>query len=333
MSADLPSISVEPLDLLTPEWAELWLAVPDATPFTHPQWFVSWLGAQPASSAALASGPLFLAVRMDGALVGAASVMPDQRVARNVGDATVTDYAFPLAAAGHEEMVAAGILEWLVEDLTTGLDLWGMPEHSPMRPAFRLAAERFGWSYDEVDEAVCPRVALPGDFEAYVAALPRHNRHELRRKTRHLEASGEVRYESVTGGHAILARFDRFLELMRLSRADKDEFLTDARVAVFRELALTFGDLGIARLGTLGIDGAEVAMVFCFEDETTTYLYNSGYDPELSHLAVGLVSKAYAIRDSIERGKTMFDFLRGDEAYKRHLGGIARQVLTLRLRA
>jgi CelD/BcsL family acetyltransferase involved in cellulose biosynthesis len=48
---------------------------------------------------------------------------------------------------------------------------------------------------------------------------------------------------------------------------------------------------------------------------------------------VGLLSKVYALRDSIERGKRTFDFLRGDEEYKRHLGGVPRAVLTLRLRA
>lgn len=333
MSAVLPNISVESWETLAPEWDALWRAIPDATPFNHPEWMAAWVRSQPPSNVARASGPLFLAIRIEDTLVGVASVMPDQRVATSVGDPNVTDYSFPLATPGQEEAVAEGVLEWLVEDLTTGLDLWGMPADSPLRPAFRTAAERFGWSYDEVPAAVSPRITLPGDFELYVASLNKHDRHELRRKLRHLEASADVRFESVTGGAAIMEHFDRFLELMRLSRADKQEFLTEQRVAFFRDLARTLGDLGIARLGTLTLDGAEAAMVFAFEDESTTYLYNSGYDPAFSHSAVGLVSKAYAVRDSIERGKSTFDFLRGDEDYKRHLGGVARQVLTLRLRA
>ena len=74
-------------------------------------------------------------------------------------------------------------------------------------------------------------------------------------------------------------------------------------------------------------------MTLAFEDGVTTYLYNSGYDPAYSHLAVGLISKAHAIRDSIERGLTRFDFLRGEEDYKRRLGGIDREVVSLRLSA
>ena len=38
-------------------------------------------------------------------------------------------------------------------------------------------------------------------------------------------------------------------------------------------------------------------------------------------MSVGVLSKALCIRDSIERGKKRFDFLKGDEHYKYHLGG------------
>ena len=49
-------------------------------------------------------------------------------------------------------------------------------------------------------------------------------------------------------------------------------------------------------------------------------LYNSGYDPRYSRLSVGLVSKALAIKEAIEAGKRSFNFLRGTERYKYHLG-------------
>jgi len=36
---------------------------------------------------------------------------------------------------------------------------------------------------------------------------------------------------------------------------------------------------------------------------------------------VGLLCKVLCIKDSIERGKKRFDFLKGQEAYKYRLGG------------
>jgi CelD/BcsL family acetyltransferase involved in cellulose biosynthesis len=99
--------------------------------------------------------------------------------------------------------------------------------------------------------------------------------------------------------------------------------------AFFRDVAASMAAAGLARLSTLALDGKAVAMLLSFEDEGTTYLYNSGFDPAESHLAVGLLSKAYAIEDAIGRGKRRFDFLRGEEEYKRRLGGIPREVIRM----
>jgi CelD/BcsL family acetyltransferase involved in cellulose biosynthesis len=170
---------------------------------------------------------------------------------------------------------------------------------------------------------------LPSGFETYIAGLPKHDRHELRRKLRHLEAAGDVRFGSVTEPEVVTAGMERFLELMRVSRDDKDAFLTPAMEAFFRDLAASMAAAGMARLSSLSLDGKTVAMLLSFEDEEAVYLYNSGFDPAESHLAVGLLSKAYAIRDAIARGKQRFDFLRGEEEYKRHLGGIPREVVRI----
>jgi CelD/BcsL family acetyltransferase involved in cellulose biosynthesis len=173
---------------------------------------------------------------------------------------------------------------------------------------------------------------LSGDFEAYAAALPKKDRHELRRKLRNFEAAGAAGFESATTPEVVVTRMDMLFHLMRISRGDKDEFLTPTMEAFFRDIAATFAGLGMLRLSTTTLDGAPVAMTLSFEDASTTYLYNSGYDPAFGGLAVGLVSKAYAIREAIELGRHRFDFLRGDEEYKRRLGGVDREVVTVRLR-
>ena len=55
-------------------------------------------------------------------------------------------------------------------------------------------------------------------------------------------------------------------------------------------------------------------------------MYNSGFDPAFADLSVGLLLKATTIRDAIERGLDSFEFLRGDEQYKYHLGGVDQAV-------
>ena len=193
-------------------------------------------------------------------------------------------------------------------------------------------------------EAVCPRVELPATWDAYLGSLSKHERHEVRRKLRNLEAAGAVAFERTAGSEAVT---DRFLDFMRTSRAEKATFLTLEMEAFFRSIASDFAgdeaesaglrtqnsELGTsAWIGALTLDGRPVAMVMAFEDATTVSLYNTGYDPDYGHLAAGLLSKALAIRDAIERGKNIFDFLRGEEEYKARLGGAPSPVRRMELR-
>lgn len=323
----LPLITSEAFATLEAEWAALHALVPGATPFLHPQWHAVWLRNFGGDAT-----PVFLSIRRDEELIGVAAFDMERDMARELGDHNVRDYAGPLALPGEEDAVAAGILEWLREDLTPGVTFWGLPADAPMTGALERAGT-LGWTVERGHEAVCPGVDLPGDFEAYVAALSKKDRHELRRKMRNLEAAGQAGFWSADTPGGIAAKLDRFFELMRISRGDKDEFLTPSMEAFFRDLAATFSALGMLRLSTLTLDGAEIAMTLAFEDAETVYLYNSGYDPAFAHLAAGLVSKAWAIRDACERGKKRFDFLRGEEEYKRRLGGVEREVVTLSLRS
>jgi len=320
-------ITSEDLDALAPEWAALHATLPGRLPFTHPEWHRVWLRHFGNNSM-----PVFLSLRAGEALVGVMALDMERDFARQLGDPDVCDYAGLLALPGREAACAEGVIEWLNEDYTSALEVWGVPEDAPARAAFAAAASRFGWSSEEQPEAVCPVVTLPSDWESYVAALPKHDRHELRRKLRNLAAAGLVEFESVTTLGEVAAGMDAFLSLMRLSRDDKDEFLTPAMEAFFRDIATTFAQLGMVRLSSLRLDGQTVATLLSFENDNSEFLYNSGYDPEYAHLAVGLLSKARAVEAAISRGRTRFDFLRGEEEYKRHLGGVLRQVFQLRIR-
>ena len=87
----------------------------------------------------------------------------------------------------------------------------------------------------------------------------------------------------------------------------------------------------MAAIEVLRLDGVTVAMLFAFESGGVTYLYNSGFEPASSGLAVGLLSKAVSIREAIGRGCREFDFLRGDEEYKYRFGAVDRPIYHLKL--
>lgn len=323
----LPLTTSEDFDQLRPEWEALHAATPGASPFQHPAFVQSWLRTLGGERA-----PVFLAVRDNDTLAGVAALTIEYEGASLLGDPEVSDYGPILCAEGAAPAVARGIMEWLAEDLTLEATLWGMPEGSPLHGAFTDLAERFGWEVAVEPEANAPATALPADFDEFVAVLPKKDRHELRRKLRNLESAGVLTFEQATEPEAVTARFDRFLELMRLSNPDKATFLTAPNEAFFRDLATEASTTGFARLCTLTLNGEPLAITWSFETGGVTWLYNSGFDPGHPGLSLGIVSKALAIRAAIELGNHEFSFLRGDEDYKRRLGGQPRGIVRLNLR-
>lgn len=114
---------------------------------------------------------------------------------------------------------------------------------------------------------------------------------------------------------------DTFLRLFSESRKDKATFMTARMESFFRSLAEAMAEIGLLRFGILELDSLPVAMVMGFDYDDCVYLYNSSYDPDYRSLSVGLLSKVLCLKDSIERGRKRFNFLKGGESYKYHLGG------------
>lgn len=329
----LPLITSEPFETLAPEWAELHRSTPDALPFSHPVWHEAWL-----RHCGAGAFPMFLALRSpaveeegEAPLEGVIPLDVGGAEPRFLGDPDLSDHSGALIAPGQEVGAAAALIEWLMEDLSSAFEAWGLPEAGRLRPALVAGAARYGWSASEEPEAVTPTVELPDTWEAYVAALPKKYRHELRRKLRNLERAGDVAFESATAPGEVAEVVEGLLAMMRESREEKAAFLTPEREAFFRDLATGLSEHGLARIATLTFDGRPAARIFALQGGGATMLYNSGYDPSLSQLAVGLLSKALLVRDAIERGHDAIDFLRGTEPYKRHLGGHPRDIVTVRL--
>lgn len=328
----LPLITSEPFETLAPEWAALHGETPGALPFSHPRWHEAWL-----RHGGGGAFPVFLALRPpaddegEAPLLGVIPLDAGGPEPRFLGDPDLSDHSGALIAPAQEGGAAAALIEWLMEDLAAGFEAWGLPAAGALRPALLAAAGRYGWTAGEEQEAVTPAVELPDTWDDYVASLPKKHRHELRRKLRNLERAGEVGFASATAPGEVAEVVEGLLAMMRESREEKAAFLTPEREAFFRDLAGGLAGHGLARIATLTFEGRPAARIFALEGAGTTMLYNSGFDPALSHLAVGLLSKALLVRDAIARGRSAVDFLRGTEPYKRHLGGQPREIVTLRL--
>jgi CelD/BcsL family acetyltransferase involved in cellulose biosynthesis len=144
-------------------------------------------------------------------------------------------------------------------------------------------------------------------------------RHELLRKQRRLGEEGDVQFRVKDSAEE--ADIELFLKFFRESREDKNKFLTPPVELFMRDIISSAETRGMLRLGILELNAAPIAATLCFEYQGGMYLYNSGYSPDYRWLSAGLLSKYYSIRDSITNGKSRYDFLKGAEKYKFHLGG------------
>ena len=254
-------------------------------------------------------------------LTGIAPLMVKEKTAFIIGSADVSDYLDFITVPGKERDFFNTLLDDLKENGIHHLDLNPVRHDSTVLTHLTPLARNRGYEVLCTSEDVSLELDLPSTWDEYLAILKAKQRHELRRKLRRLSEAGRVDYHFVTDRVAVHEDMDTFLKMFTESRQDKATFLTAQMESFFRLLADAMAEAGLLKLGILELDTRPAAMVMCYDYHDCLYLYNSGYDPEYNSLSVGLLSKALCIKESIQRGSKRFDFLKGNEEYKHHLGG------------
>lgn len=284
--------------------------------FMEPAWMQVWWNHFGAGMT-----PCILAVRHKKNLIGIAPLMADGTTACLLGHPDLCDYMDFIVAPRRGPEFFTVIIEYLQNQGLVLLNLKPvLNESNVVKDLIEIASDlgcRVVCKPDEITYAM----ALPSSWEAFLKQLSGKQRHEIRRKLRRLDAAGQVEYRIIEDIDAVHAEIDIFMALFRSNRPDKAAFMTSPMEAYFRSLAKSMATHHMLRLAFLELDGQPAASVLCFDNGSTVYLYNSGYDLSFSSLSVGLLSKVMSIKDSIERGRRKYDFLKGDEKYKRYLGG------------
>lgn len=256
-----------------------------------------------------------------------APLMIDGTVLSFLGSTDLVDYHDFLARDHFGSDLIGNIVKTIDEIKNVeSIVLQSIPGNSTSIDQFRIAAERSGWIVNIQHEDVAPRIILPNSWDEYVSGLRKKDRHELRRKLRRLHGAGDFRQAEFTDAEDVMAGMNDFMLLHRMSTAGKADFMTTKRERFFRRVAVALAHENSTQLSFLELNEERVATSLSFVCRDVRYLYNSGYNPAHSNLSVGLLNHALSIRSSIEQGHRVFDFMRGAEAYKYHLGGVDREL-------
>jgi len=328
-------------DGLAGEWNDLLSRSVSDVPFLRHEYQRAWWSTL--GGGEWERGELWLGVGRDeaGRLVGIAPLFRTRtRDGRDglmlLGSIEISDYLDLIVAQDAVESFAQVLLEALEADAGGDpalLDLHNIPKASPTLAALEAAAVRQGWTATRERLEPCPVIRLSGDWESYLSSLEKKQRHELRRKIRRAENhAAPVRFRLVEPGEDLEEATERFLRLMAFD-VGKIGFLTPKMRVQFHALVRAAAESGWLQLAFLEVAGEPAAGYLNFDYRGRIWVYNSGINPEHTALSPGWVLLAHLIRWAIEHGRREFDFLRGDEAYKRHLGGVDRAIYRLTLRA
>lgn len=313
---------MEALERGADAWDGLVMSAGSASPFMSWAWHRAW--ADTASPAELQAAEVLEVRGTDGSLQALLPMRLERARFRriavraltwSIGDAGCPD-ELDVPATSEADMTAlAAALEPLPWQV---LVLSNLAAQAPHATRLRDALVARGHTARQHRLWRCPQFALPASWDAYLAGLSANRRQVLRRKERNLRRDHTVTLTDYdedrldAGWRHLLA-----LHALRWEGAGGGAF-TDPRVTHQQRLfAREMARQNRLWLTTLDLGGQPAAAWYGFTSDTTVYFYQGGRDPRLEHDSVGLVLMGLMIRRAIERGYRTFNFLRGDDPYKR----------------
>ena len=265
----------------------------------------------------------------DQEVIGIVPLYLNGNIARFIGGTDLFDYQDFIFKKGFEEKAIKTFLSHVVSLNWNEIELLSIPEDSLNIELLERLSKDYGFLFEISVIETSPVKYLPETWDEYIAGLSKKNRHELRRKFKRIQNEGYEFY--ICEESDLQNSLSDFFRLHKLSSVDKSDFMSAERETFFTEIAINHMKNNQLSLSFVEMNGVRVASSFCFDYGDSTFLYNSGYDKDFSSFSVGFICNALAIKSSIDKGKKTFDFLRGDERYKYHLGGIDKSVYKITL--
>jgi len=262
-----------------------------------------------------------LEVKENSALIGIAPLIIREDEAYFIGSPNIFDYLDFVIASGKENYFFNELIDFFKNKQIKCLDLKSVRHDSLVMTNLIELARKQMLEVSCNEEGSLLEMNLASNWDDYLNGLPSRYRHELRRKLRRFEEAGKTNFKIFDNIEKISGSMDLFFEQFKACRIDKATFMTSGMEKFFRSFITALSKAQLLKLGILELNDSEMAMVICLDDGETLYLYNNCFDPQHRELNLGFVSKALTIKYSIEKGRKMFNFLKGTERYKYHLGG------------
>ncbi|PHP67762.1 hypothetical protein CSC94_08735 [Zhengella mangrovi] len=170
-----------------------------------------------------------------------------------------------------------------------------------------------------VDNLVCPRIELPGGFDAFLQNCTSSNtRQKIRRIWRQFDADDALVINDSTA-ETFEADLDSLLGLWQASwEPVRGSGSVQRATASYRKVLAHSHAIGAVEICTLRRGKTPLGALCSIVDRTLGHVYFivAGRDETVQDINVGLLLHTHNIKRAISRGLTTYDFCHGNEAYK-----------------
>ena len=319
----------EGLQGLRDEWDELLAADAYQHPFLSFTWTRSWLR----SFASSYDRFLVLRVEEPGVFRGIVPLIVRRTWS---GGIPVRSLEFP---GGDDSVfkgpVAEGNATKLVDRVMRGLASecrgWdtlafdSLPDDSPWVTEFANAFQQRSLHADRHPTHASPYLRLPGTYDELRKSMKKSLRQNLSRKLNMAEREGVV-FDRVTGGAVRAEHFREAQDVERRSWKGQRGigiFVDDPHFSLHAGLLDDNPPFDVDLL-FLRVDGKAIAFQYGFLLGSRYYAYNTSYDEAFQRLSPGMLAINSLLVELIPKGIEVFDFLVGDDSYKRDWTSDAR---------
>lgn len=161
-------------------------------------------------------------------------------------------------------------------------------------------------------------IRIDGTFEDYLSRLDTKHRYNVRSRAKKLRERQDFRYASGDDDQVACLRRLFALHRKRAARKGIVSSFVDQRVHSFHEaFAARVADFGWLSLRELRRPDVVIASSYNFDFGGRVFSYQKGFDPEYERYGPGSVLMLEVIREAFTCQRLEYNFLQGDEAYKR----------------
>lgn len=322
--------------------AQPWREMTANTPLLSPEWLLTWWSHIGNKQELM----ILQCEDENGKTVGfcplsSVSVYGHQRLESLGAGHVCTDYTRIIANEPNHPAVSDAIAKYLTahfserpkfrssELVFEGVAL-GRPEHIELEKTL----EQNGFHICQYPLQNSYQLPLPKTWQEYVNQLSASAKRKVRKLTSRID-SGSCSFHQCSDPAGVMERMDDLHRLHQNRRqvlGQAGSYSAPNFQDFIRDAVARLAAVGRVRMEWCEFDNNIVAIHLLLLGDDTTYMYQSGINPDFMEIEPGHLLTVSAIRSAIENGLRFYDFLRGEEAYKSFWGGQPVPLVTLRCR-